>query len=320
MRIAVATHGHCVDGLVSAALFSFLARRVENPGADFTYHACAYGPNQTAPSPRILDGDQNAILDFGYWADPSVTWYFDHHPTAFVSEDDRRVFEARRPEGRHHYDPRASSAAHLIARVAREHFELDVSALEPLVAFADRVDTAQFESAKAALDRSTPEGRLIAVVERFGDSDWLERHVRSLLDRSLTDFASLPTVEDSFAQLAEEHHSFVEHVRARALVHGPVVMADLTDRIHPTLGKFVTYALYPQSTYSVILGRIPGSIKIAVGYNPWSGSARRHDIGSLCQERGGGGHPVVGGLAFPPQNATQARDTALELTTLLGTA
>lgn len=318
MRIAVATHGHCVDGLVSAALFSFLVRRVENPGVAFTYHACAYGPNQTAPGSQILDGDQNAILDFRYWDDARVTWYFDHHPTAFTNAAERQAFESRRASHRYHYDPRADSAARLIAEVGHKSFGVDMSAFAPLVDFADRVDTARFDSAEAALDRSTPEGRLVAVIERFGDSAWLTRYVPELTRHSLAELGTHPDMVEQFARLAEEQRDFVDHVRRRADARGPVVVVDLTDRIHPTLSKFVVYSLFPRTLYSVVLGAIPGAVRISVGYNPWSGLPRRHDLGALCQERGGGGHPVVGGVAYPPSELEKARAVALELGAILG--
>jgi nanoRNase/pAp phosphatase (c-di-AMP/oligoRNAs hydrolase) len=47
-----------------------------------------------------------------------------------------------------------------------------------------------------------------------------------------------------------------------------------------------------------------------VGYNPWCGVTRLHDIASICRRYGGGGHPVVGAAAFPLSHLEQARDAA----------
>jgi hypothetical protein len=67
------------------------------------------------------------------------------------------------------------------------------------------------------------------------------------------------------------------------------------------------YALFPRAMYSVALHRTKHLIKLSVGYNPWCGRPRRHDVSALCKAEGGGGHPVVGAAAFPPGDAERAR-------------
>jgi hypothetical protein len=54
--------------------------------------------------------------------------------------------------------------------------------------------------------------------------------------------------------------------------------------------------------------------KVSVGYNPWSGSERKHDISQICQRYGGGGHAVVGAIALGPNDAERARRIGLEIT------
>ena len=41
-----------------------------------------------------FDGDENAIVDFKYCADDRLTWWFDHHQSAFLSEEDEKHFLA----------------------------------------------------------------------------------------------------------------------------------------------------------------------------------------------------------------------------------
>ncbi len=317
MRIVVATHGHCFDGLASATLFSFLARAVESKSAKFEYRACAYGPNQQQPTPALFDGDQNALLDFQYTHAQNLTWYFDHHTTAFPNAKSRTAFEANIATGRYHFDPLAGSCATIIGRVIATQFGLSLGHLEPLVELADRIDTARFDSPSDAIDRSTPASRLVALVERHGGDAFLQRWVPRLLDDAVDNVARDPEILRDFAQIDREQHAFVEHVRNRAQARGAVVYADLTDRVHATFAKFVTYALFPKSTYSVVLGRIPGATRLSVGYNPWSGQTRRHNLGELCQSHGGGGHPVVGGVAFSNEALDSARNVALSLVQVL---
>ena len=313
----MATHGHCFDGLASATLFSFLARAVESNQALFRYRACAYGPGQQHPTPELFDGELNALLDFQYSPTPKLTWYFDHHVTAFPDVSARLDFEANANSGRYFLDPTAGSCAKVLGRVITSQFGLALGQLTSLVEHADRIDTARYESATDAIDRSTPISRLVALVERHGDDSFLQRWVPRLLVEPVDVVANDPEILRDFSQIDREQQTFFAHVRDRAETRGAVVYADLTDRVHATLAKFVTYALYPKSTYSVVLGRIPGAARLSVGYNPWSGHTRRHNLGELCQSHGGGGHPVVGGVAFPDNALDRARSVALSLVQVL---
>ena len=86
-----------------------------------------------------------------------------------------------------------------------------------------------------------------------------------------------------------------------------MVHVDLTDAPLDVAAKFVTYSLYPDCTYSVTLSRNKQHYKLSIGYNPWSGHPRLHDIASICRLNGGGGHPAVGACSFP----LSAREKAL---------
>src|SRR6185503_19344520 len=113
--------------------------------------------------------------------------------------------------------------------------------------------------------------------------------------------------------LRDAHLGFVDKVRAKAEEMGPVIYVDLSDTVIDVAGKFVTYALYPKSVYSVMVTRGKTRCKISVGYNPWSGVERRHDISRICQRYGGGGHAVVGAIALPPEEPQRANRIALEI-------
>src|SRR5262249_30931691 len=93
-NIVVATHGHCFDGLCSAVMFTRLLRHLR-PGEDltFTYKAMGYGPGQNGVDPAVFTGDDNAILDFRFSVSPKLTWYFDHHVSAFVTPEDRAAYD-----------------------------------------------------------------------------------------------------------------------------------------------------------------------------------------------------------------------------------
>src|SRR5208282_5763846 len=100
---------------------------------------------------------------------------------------------------------------------------------------------------------------------------------------------------------------FVELVLQRALPVGSVVLVDLSDQLIEVAGKFVTYALFPESQYSVLLSCSKSKCKISVGYNPWSAAPRKHNIATICERHGGGGHPVVGAISLPADKVAEAQ-------------
>jgi hypothetical protein len=313
MRLVVATHGHCFDGLASAVLFTRLMQKTNEEPLELSYRACGYGGGQARADEAMLDGEQNAILDYRYTASERVTWYFDHHRTAFGSEVDREHFEARRGNGRFFYDSECSSCTKLIDRVAREQLGVADLGLSELVGWADRIDSARFQSAAEAVDRSNPVMRLVSVVEHYGDDAFITKLVPELLSKPLAEVAASPEVAARYRPLGKKHERFVDRVKKSSLRQGRVVFVDLTEEVLDSVGKFVTYALFPDSVYSVIVGLLKHGPKISVGYNPWSGRPLDTDISSICARYGGGGHPVVGGIAFSNTEVERARSVARDI-------
>ncbi len=314
MRFVCATHGHCFDGLASAVVFTRLLRAV-SPEAKVEYRACGYGANQPKADASSLTGEQNAVLDFRFGDSPALSWYFDHHKTAFPKPEDELAFRARAEcePLRFFYDPSYSSCTKLIADTAREHFGIQLADLAPLVEWADMVDAARFPTAAAAVDRSNPVMQLVAVVEHYGDDRFFSKAVPQLLEKPLEEVARSHLVTGKYKALGEKHDRFTARIRERGHVKGRVVHVDLTDSPVDAVAKFATYAMYPETMYSVVVGLLSGGVKISVGYNPWCGAPRDVDVSAICSRWGGGGHPVVGGIAFPRSEVDRARSVALQI-------
>ncbi len=326
-HVVVATHGYCFDGLCSAVMFTRLLTHVQgSTPLRFTYYSAGYGPGQNGVAPEVLSGDDNAILDFRFSSSPKLTWYFDHHVSAFPTASDRAAYEARvaaeearGPSSRRTFhDGTYGSCTKLIADLGERYFDLDAAPMAELVRWADLIDSAAFPNAEMAVARREPELALMTVVEQSGDASFLAEYVPRLLAEPLAGVASSPAVTTAFVPLKATHEAFVEKVRTHAVIHGPVVLVDLADEVIETGGKFVTYALYPKSVYSVTLTRSKTKCKISVGYNPWSGVARTHSIATICERYGGGGHAVVGAVALVAADVEGARRIAMEITRELG--
>ena len=117
MKLRLLYHGHCFDGVASAAIFTrFYLARVR-PGAQVEYRGLAHRPGDLFDD-EMFDGDENAIVDFKYSASERLTWWFDHHQSAFLSPEDEAHFH-RSNDGRKFWDPESKSCAEFIAAVAR---------------------------------------------------------------------------------------------------------------------------------------------------------------------------------------------------------
>jgi hypothetical protein len=314
-RVVVATHGHCFDGMCSAALFTHLLEQLEPGTHSFRYHGAGYGPGQNGVDEKLLVGDTNAILDFRFSPSSKLTWYFDHHQSAFVTKEDRAAFDVEAEKRPHHFfhDAAYSSCTKLIADLAASEFSLDFSPHQELIAWADMIDAARFPNAEMAVARTEPVLQLMTVVEHKGDDAFLQAMVPRLLKESITQIASSADIQSAYAPLRAQHEAFVALVQTHAKENGGVVVVDLSDQIIDAAGKFVTYSLYPESAYSVVLTRSKSKCKISIGYNPWSQVQRKHNIARICERFGGGGHPVVGAISTTAADIERAKQIVAEV-------
>jgi hypothetical protein len=316
-QVVVATHGHCFDGMCSAVMFTRLLRHL-HPGEDlaFTYRGQGYGPGSNGVDPAILTGDDNAILDFRFSPTPKLTWYFDHHVSAFPSPADRATYDERAHETSARtmfHDGKYGSCTKLIADIGKARFGLDVSNEAELIRWADMIDTAGFPSAEMAVARSEPVLHLMTVVEHQGGDAFLQTMVPRLLEEPLEEIARGKDIDEAFAPLAAQHEGYVELVKKHATLRGDVVIVDLSSVVVDVAAKFVTYSLWPNSAYSVTLSCSPSKCKISIGYNPWSPVPRRHNIAAICERHGGGGHPVVGAISLPADQKERAQKLMNEI-------
>ncbi len=316
MDVLVATHGHCFDGVASAVVFTRLCQLHYREDGAFRYFACGYGSGQATPESVFRKGATNAVLDYRYSKSPLLSWYFDHHRTAFQTPELRAHFEERRGEGRFFFDETYGSCTKLIDDVARDKFSLDLG-LSELVEWADRVDSARFDSAAEAVERNHPVLKLVSVIEQHGDGDFLSKIIKRLVANPLLDVAESQMVRTKYAPIEARQMEYLDRVRTRGKVVGRVALVDLTDKVTKTVGKFAAYAAFPTCTYSVLVGKLNSGLKISVGYNPWSGQELDIDISAICARHGGGGHPFVGGISLPANQAERAVALANEIATEL---
>jgi hypothetical protein len=311
MKVRVLHHDHCFDGAASAAYFTRFAEKVFYPGAEFSYQGMMHAPSQTWDE-NLFDGDENAIVDFKYSPSPKVTWWFDHHQSAFLNSQDSEQFY-RLKKAHHFYDPLYKSCTKFIAEVAKERFGFTAPDLEDLVHWADIIDGAQYASAKSAVELASPATQLVLVIEGSQEPGVIPSIIRAMQTTPLDSIMASPEIQSVFQPLYKNHLASIEVIRAASKEQGGVVFFDLSSQPMDGYNKFIPYYLFPDSVYTVSLLSTPFRTKISVGSNPWVAEVPKHNLASICERYGGGGHPRVGAISLEPGAIEKARVLAAEI-------
>jgi hypothetical protein len=93
MKLRLLYHGHCFDGVASAATFTRFYKERIHPDAEVNYAGLLHRPGNLFDL-NLFDSDENAIVDFKYAASDKLTWWFDHHQSAFLTPEDEAHFRA----------------------------------------------------------------------------------------------------------------------------------------------------------------------------------------------------------------------------------
>ena len=311
MKLRVLYHGHCFDGVASAATFTRFYKERINPQAEVNYTGLLHRPGNLFDL-DMFDSDENAIVDFKYAASEKLTWWFDHHESAFLTPEDEAHFRADE-SGRKFLDATRKSCTEFIADVARERFGFDTAPIESLLHWAHVIDGALYESPAQCVELKEPALQLMQVIEADPDDLFIEQIIRDLTVQSLNDVATSAEVQRRFQPILEQHLETLQAIRRKATCANAVVQFDLVDEGYEGFNKFIPYYLFPETTYSVALTRGAQRTKISVGSNPWAPKPRTHNIAKICERYGGGGHAVVGAVSFKPEEVTEARQAVKEI-------
>ncbi|MGH9609540.1 MAG: hypothetical protein ACRD34_07665, partial [Bryobacteraceae bacterium] len=295
MKVRVLFHDHCFDGAAAAA---FVTRFLEGkfyPGADFSYTGLAHRADQLFED-SLFDGDINAIVDFKYSTNPNVTWWFDHHQSAFLTPEDAEHFR-RDTSGRKFLDPSFRSCTKFIATLVGKRFGFEAPDLEELVTWADIVDGALFESAQAAVDMAAPALKLTLVIEGSEGPQLVQKILRKMQREPLAQIIRDPEICAEYVRLREQHVRNIDVIRKEGSCDRGVIYFDLVDYGVEGYNKFIPYYLFPNSAYTVSVSTSSFRTKVSVGSNPWVREPLRHNLATICERYGGGGHPKVGAIS-----------------------
>jgi hypothetical protein len=322
LQVRVFYHDKCFDGACSASLFTrFHRERIAPQGVSrpaYQYHGLVHRAGALFDESQFT-GDENAIVDFKYSASPQITWWFDHHLSAFLTPEDHQHFLACLADPacaqRKFYDPDYTSCTSFLAHIAETKFGFDTRPVAELIHWADIVDGALYESPEAAVEMAEPAMKLTLIIESTEDPAFIPRLIPLLTEMPLAEVLAQPFVAELLPPLLERHKAALELIRTRSEFQDGVIFFDITDYPLEGFNKFIPYYLHPQATYSIGLSKSSFRTKVAVGTNPWTTveAAKLANLAEICERYGGGGHARVGAISFPPDQEEKARAAAQEI-------
>jgi hypothetical protein len=312
MRIRILYHDHCFDGAASAAFFSRFLEDKFHPQGEFVFTGMAHKASQLFED-DLFDGNENAIVDFKYSSNDNLTWWFDHHQSAFLSQEDAEDYEKKKSARKFYFDPSFRSCTGYIAKIACEKYGYQAADLNNLVKWANIIDGAQYSDAEEAVAMQAPAMKLTLVIEASQGSETVHRVIRAMRRQTLEEIIELPDVQAQFRPLYERHTKSIEVIRKEACCEQGVIYFDVSGYDMEGYNKFVPYSLFPESVYTVSVSISSFRTKVSVGSNPWSPVPPTHNLATICERYGGGGHPRVGAISFPRGDVQHARQVAAEI-------
>ena len=311
MQVRVFYHDKCFDGACSAALFSrFYKERIRSE-VEYEYSGLLHRAGALFDENKF-DGDENAIVDFKYSSSPKITWWFDHHQSAFLSPADAAHFEQDQSNQKF-YDPDFKSCTSFIAMIAEQRFGFDPHPVAELVRWADIVDGAMYDDAKSAVEMEAPAMKLTMAIEASTEHDFVKRLIRLLAYRPLAEILEEPFVAAVLPPLLERHRASIDVLRQRSKEKDGTIFFDITDLDLEGYNKFIPYYLHPNSVYSIGVSKSSFRVKVSVGSNPWSKREPTVNLAKVCERYGGGGHARVGAISFDVTQSDAAHKAALEI-------
>jgi hypothetical protein len=311
MRVRILYHDHCFDGAASAAYFSRFIQDRFYPDAEFAFTGMAHKASQIFED-GLFDGEENAIVDFKYSPNPRLTWWFDHHQSAFLTPEDAEHYRQSH-DPRKLYDPNFRSCTMFIAATVKERWNYEAPDLAELVRWADIVDGAQYRDPQEAVDLRAPATRLTLVIESAKGSEVVQKIIRMMRAMPLERIIEDAEIQALYGPLHERHLRSIEIIRSRAHCADGVISFDLIGYDLEGYNKFIPYYLFPESIYTVSVSTSSFRTKVSVGSNPWVSGPLKHNLASICERYGGGGHPRVGAISFAIGAVEEARKAAEEI-------
>jgi hypothetical protein len=311
LKIRIFYHDRCFDGASSAALFSrFYGERIRSD-VEFIFSGLLHRAGALFDE-SLFDGDENAIVDFKYCSSPKITWWFDHHQSAFLTPEDAAHFEQDQ-SNRKFYDPDFKSCTSFISTIAEQRFGFNPGPVADLVHWTDIIDGALYPDASTAVEMKAPAMKLTMIIESAQEFGFIPRLIPLLASMPLEQILEQPFVAAVLPRLLERHQGSIKVLQERMECKDGTLFFDITDHELEGYNKFIPYYLHPECIYSVGLSKSSFRVKVSVGSNPWAATPPTVNLAKVCERYGGGGHARVGAISFDVSQGENARKAANEI-------
>jgi hypothetical protein len=155
--------------------------------------------------------------------------------------------------------------------------------------------------------------KLTLVIEGAKGSDIVHKIIGWMRHRPLEEIVAEGEIQGLYQPLYERHLNSIDLIRSRAHQEDGVLFFDLAGYEMEGYNKFIPYYLFPNSIYTVSVSPSSFRTKISVGSNPWANGELKHNLATICERYGGGGHAKVGAISFEPGELDKARRVAREI-------
>lgn len=285
------------DGMVAGAvLASILSERDEE---DIVLKSVNYDQRKNWES--FSKDKRFAIVDFHFH--PEAAYWFDHHPTTFLTPELRAQYE---PNERWMWDEKSPSCPPMVLAHAKKHWGYEApERFVEMAKWSDIIDAARYESVDQAIFGDTPALRITRALAASPSQEWPDEIALAMVDETLEEVAMRPDVEKAHQRASRNRDKALEHFPPTVLWNkGGVLLYDASsNRIRRE--RFAAYYHHPDISYAV--GVIPtrAGFHVTCGENPWNQPTNRANVGELMAPYGGGGHIAVGGANPPNLEATR---------------
>jgi len=288
-RATLYLHFPCFDGTISAVLTTLYLQQARGWKFKKFQPVNYHQQNEWLDTPLAR---RNAVVDFLYH--PQAVFWADHHSTTFLKELLRTNYEARSSPGLI-YDSQSGSCASLLWKRIGAMFSGD-QRLQEMVQWAEKIDSAGYESVQEAMSNSHPALVLSRSMACDADEAYCNFLVTRLLREPLADVVKTEEVQRRFRKVAELNEAGLKRVKDVLRLEGSVAVYEV-DSKGIMINRYAPYYFYPEALYSVAVTHSKYGAKITAMRNPWR-EFESINLGEFMRKFGGGGHQRVGSLVL----------------------
>jgi hypothetical protein len=292
-------HSPCFDGIVSAVLALDFLEGVQNWTFD---ELCSVNYQSRNSWLSKAHSKPFAVVDFLYH--PDAQFWADHHQTSFLKRSLKDQFGGQN-NPYHIYSPRSASCAMLLWRVLAKRFNYQNKRFAGLVTWADKVDSARYDSVQEAITGSYPALNINRTLAVNKNPDYPSYLVTQLRHKSLDEIGRLPEVVEKSNEAKILVQAGLERLSKTVHLEGPDIAVFDVDSSDVLINRYAPYHFFPEARYSIGMVRTPDGIKITAMRNPWRQFPSVF-LGKVFERFGGGGHRRVGSLLIKNSHADEA--------------